>query len=59
LENRAAKRHSLPMVGAVFLHQSGATPLPKWDTHAPFLPTHFTKQVAALFEGYSLSLWLF
>jgi len=47
------------MVGAVFLHQSGATPLPKWDTHAPFLPTHFTKQVVALFEGYSLSLSLF
>jgi len=36
------------MVGAVFLHQSGATPLPKC-TATQFLSSHFTKQVAAFF----------
>lgn len=29
------------------------------DNNAPFIPAHFTKQVATLFEGYSLSLLLF
>jgi len=34
------------MVGNAFLHQIGATPLAKSDIQTPFLPPHFTKQVA-------------
>lgn len=43
MQYRAAKRHSLPLVGRIFLHEIGAVTLPKRSAR------YFIKETAGLF----------